>query len=92
MEEAILLGSELDRHHAHRRSIHKRDHSAANNPAWFGPRLGRKKRSISSDDEILEILDERNRDEDLQLLKNYPWALIVSDGKRNNKFGRSKFA
>lgn len=48
---------------------------------WFGPRQGRKKRSTTTDDEILGMFDEHSYDQDLQLQGNYPWTLIFNDGK-----------
>lgn len=81
LEEIILLPSQSEGH-VRRRKLREPDRSAMKKyPVWFGPRQGRKKRSTSTDDEILGMFDEHSYDQDLQLQGNYPWTLIFNDGK-----------
>lgn len=84
IEEAMLLGLEMglardrDQDNGHQ-LFKKRDNHAAAGPLWFGPRLGRRKRSL--DDEDYKFEDKNNDfDEDDEefndLLKTSPWAII----------------
>ena len=94
VEEALLLGSDVEGDSGHR-NLEKRGTSST---AWFGPRLGRKKRSLNSaDDEFIDTSDSNklnsvnrknsNSADDSTsvafLFKNYPWLVVpaLSDGK-----------
>ncbi|KAL1463443.1 hypothetical protein WDU94_015194 [Cyamophila willieti] len=84
IEEAMLLGLEMglaqdgDGH-----QIFKKHKSSAaqelNGPLWFGPRLGRRKRSLDEDDfedKVNELDDEEAEEGISDLLRTSPWAII----------------
>lgn len=91
VEEAFLTGADVE-NDSLRKNIEKRGTSST---AWFGPRLGRKKRSLNLvDDEFADTSDSKlsqnrrsNAADDTMnvafLLKNYPWLLVpaLGDGK-----------
>ncbi|XP_065209712.1 PBAN-type neuropeptides-like isoform X2 [Planococcus citri] len=88
VEEALLIGADVE-NDSLRSSVEKRGTSST---AWFGPRLGRKKRSLNlADDDFADTQDSKlgvNHksspiDETVNvafLLKNYPWLLVPALG------------
>lgn len=59
----------------------KRNNPAAAGPLWFGPRLGRRKRSLDDDDDkfedrVNELDDEEGEEGIRDLLRSSPWAII----------------
>lgn len=81
VNDASLLGIELEGDQV-TKSIHKRHHPSSNT-AWFGPRLGRKKRSIVLDEDFFDMLDHNQKnsaDDDVQIIK-HPIALpLIIEG------------
>lgn len=88
VEEALFLGMEME-NDTSKKTVQKRGGAIKSNAAWFGPRLGRKKRSLTLDDEVLDIIDNKinrkpnsaSEDLVLQYLKNYPWVLVPVIGE-----------
>lgn len=53
--------------------------AVANGPMWFGPRLGRRKRSLDEDEEeekMNELEEEEGEEGIRDLLRTSPWAII----------------
>lgn len=88
VNDASLLGIELDGDQV-AKNIHKRHHPSSNT-AWFGPRLGRRKRSIILDEDIFDMLDDHNlknsADDDVQILKHPITLPLIIEGKLNSTF------
>lgn len=92
VEEALFVGAQTD-NNSFQDGIQKRGSS---NGVRFGSSFGRKKRSLTLDDEIMETLESKfnhkssTPDDAIsvsQLIKNYPWLVvsILGDGKQSGK-------
>jgi hypothetical protein len=78
LEEAAILEEALEES-----AVGKRSESAEAGSLWFGPRLGRRRRSPPEEPELLiNAEDGAIRAEALaELLRDAPWALIALKGK-----------
>lgn len=90
VKQAMLLGLELDRGLTHAHSPEHSTSPSSSNTAWFGPRLGRRKRSVVLDDELFENLDDGNRknsnnvEDDAQIIRHFPSSMpVIIRGKCN---------
>ncbi|XP_017302412.2 PBAN-type neuropeptides-like [Diaphorina citri] len=81
IEEAMLLGLEmgLARDPDNPLLAKRANPAVANGPMWFGPRLGRRKRSLDEDEEeekMNELEEEEGEERISDLLRTSPWAII----------------